>query len=73
MVEIVEVLARFVPRVERVFRPVGVLERRRKTTKQFGHGEIRFAVAVIGRGIVDDRLPALRHRGVARPQVAVQQ
>ena len=73
MIEIIEVPAHRVPRVQRPGRAVGGIKAGAKPAKQLGHRDIRLAVAVIRGRIKDDRLAIRQHAMIAAPQVAMQQ
>ncbi|CDH46496.1 hypothetical protein BN874_470003 [Candidatus Contendobacter odensis Run_B_J11] len=53
--------------------PIGDVKGFRETAEQFGHRQVRLAVALVNRRIEDHRLAIRRAIGIAAPKIAVQQ
>src|SRR5205085_6738857 len=73
VVQVVEVASHAVAVVERPRRAIGAEEVHREPAEELRHRDVGFAVSYIDRGIEDRGRLALDRRGVAVPQVAMQQ
>ena len=73
MIEVIQILAHTVTGIERPGLAVGRVEARRETAEEFGHGDIRLAIAVVHRRVEDHRFVVRGRRGIAAPEIAVQQ